>query len=78
MCERQRWSTLTPRERQVALLVTQGLPNKGMARELAVNVRTVETDLLHVFAKLALFGAVELANAVHDKDLTWKHCPRGR
>jgi DNA-binding NarL/FixJ family response regulator len=62
----------------VALLVAQGLPNKGMARELALNVRTVETDRLRVFAKLALYGAVELATAVHDKDLVWKHCPRGR
>jgi len=66
---RQRWSTLTPREREVALLVAQGLPNKGVARKLALNVRTVETNRLHVFEKLALSGAVELANFVHDQGL---------
>ena len=37
------WSTvLTPRERQVALLVTRGLSNKDVAREMGLSEGTVK------------------------------------
>ena len=47
------WSkVLTPRERQVALLVIQGLSNKGVARELGLREGTVKIHLHNIFQKL--------------------------
>ena len=56
--------TVTDRERQVALLVAQGLGNGESAEELAVGASTVKT---HVSAQLDKFGVtnrVQLAVAV--------------
>jgi DNA-binding NarL/FixJ family response regulator len=47
------WSkVLTPRERQVAFLVTRGLSNKDVARELGLSEGTVKIHLHNVFQKL--------------------------
>ena len=53
---------LTEREREVMRLVIEGRPNKLIADELAISVRTVEVHRARVFEKLNVKSAVELAN----------------
>jgi len=53
---------LTEREREVMQLVIDGRPNKLIADELAISVRTVEVHRARVFEKMNVKSAVELAN----------------
>jgi DNA-binding CsgD family transcriptional regulator len=47
---------LTPSERRVAGLVTEGRSNTEVAQELLVSLKTVETHLSRVYAKFGLAG----------------------
>jgi len=53
---------LTERERDVMRLVVEGLPNKLVADQLDISVRTVEVHRARVFDKMNVKSAVELAN----------------
>ncbi len=53
---------LTERERDVMRLVVEGLPNKLIADQLDISVRTVEVRRARVFDKMEVRSAVELAN----------------
>jgi two-component system response regulator DctR len=53
---------LTDRERYVMRLVIEGLPNKLIADQLEISVRTVEVHRSRIFEKMAVKSAVELAN----------------
>ncbi len=53
---------LTDRERDVMQLVVEGLPNKLIADQLDISVRTVEVHRARVFDKMNVKSAVELAN----------------
>jgi predicted ATPase/class 3 adenylate cyclase/DNA-binding CsgD family transcriptional regulator len=55
------WESLTPTEREVVRLVSEGLPNKDIAARLFVSPRTVQTHLTHVYSKLGLRSRVQLA-----------------
>ena len=55
-------SELTERERDVMRLVVEGLPNKLIADQLDISVRTVEVHRARVFEKMQVKSAVELAN----------------
>jgi len=57
-----RLGELTDRERDVMQLVAKGLPNKLIADQLAISVRTVEVHRARVFDKMEVKSAVELAN----------------
>jgi two-component system, LuxR family, response regulator DctR len=57
-----RLGELTERERDVMQLVAKGLPNKLIADQLAISVRTVEVHRARVFDKMEVKSAVELAN----------------
>jgi two-component system response regulator DctR len=60
----QRLNSLTERERDVMNLVIAGLPNKLVADQLNISVRTVEVHRSRVFDKMGVKSAVELANAL--------------
>jgi two-component system, LuxR family, response regulator DctR len=62
-------SELTDREREVMRLVIEGRPNKLIADELEISVRTVEVHRARVFEKMDVRSAVELANLLRDKGL---------
>jgi two-component system response regulator DctR len=57
---------LTERERDVLRLVVDGLPNKMVADELDISVRTVEVHRARVFDKMGVKSAVELANLLRN------------
>lgn len=52
---------LTPKEKQVAELVAQGLSNKEVAKELAITDRTVKAHLASAFDKLNVRDRIQLA-----------------
>ena len=60
---------LTGRERDVMRLVVEGLPNKLIADELDISVRTVEVHRARIFDKMHVKSAVELANRLRDHGL---------
>ena len=55
------WGSLTPTEREVVRLVSDGLANNDIAARLFVSPRTVQTHLTHVYTKLGLTSRVQLA-----------------
>jgi DNA-binding CsgD family transcriptional regulator len=55
------WDSLTPTERDVVRLVSEGLGNKDIGDRLFVSPRTVQTHLTHVYAKLGLTSRMQLA-----------------
>lgn len=57
-----RMAELTEREHDVMRLVVEGLPNKLIADQLDISVRTVEVHRARVFEKMDVKSAVELAN----------------
>jgi two-component system response regulator DctR len=61
-----RLDELTERERDVMLLVVAGLPNKLIADQLDISVRTVEVHRSRVFEKMDVKSAVELANLLRE------------
>ena len=52
---------LTPREREVLVLIGRGFPNKLIARELEVSEKTVKTHVGHVLAKLGVTDRTQAA-----------------
>ena len=54
------WGSLTPAERDVVRLVSEGLGNKDIGTRLFISPRTVQTHLTHVYTKLGLTSRVQL------------------
>ena len=54
-------SSLSPREREVATLLTRGLSNRQMAEELAISVATVERHVANILAKLGHRSRAQIA-----------------
>jgi DNA-binding CsgD family transcriptional regulator/tetratricopeptide (TPR) repeat protein len=52
---------LTPRERQVAELVSRGLTNGGIADELFISTKTASVHVSNILSKLAMTSRVEIA-----------------
>jgi DNA-binding CsgD family transcriptional regulator len=55
------WASLTPTERDVVRLVSEGLGNNDIATRLFVSPRTVQTHLTHIYTKLGLTSRLQLA-----------------
>ncbi|MCH8565360.1 AAA family ATPase [Nesterenkonia sp. LB17] len=58
---------LTNREREIALMVGQGLSNKDVAEELVLSVRTVEYHVANALGKLALESRHALRRMLQDE-----------
>ncbi|RKT98825.1 DNA-binding response regulator [Burkholderia sp. Nafp2/4-1b] len=56
---------LTPRERQVLKLISEGCRNRDIAEKLTITIKTVETHRLNLMRKLDAHNAAELANWAH-------------
>jgi len=63
------WASLTPAEREVVRLVSEGLRNDAIARRLFIAPGTVKVHLTHIFAKLSLATRAELAAQAAAQDL---------
>ena len=59
--ERPRSRPLTPREREVAALVSKGLKNREIAETLGIATGTVKIHLMHIFEKTGIRDRFELA-----------------
>ena len=64
------WASLTPTEREVVLLVSQGMRNDATARRLFIAPGTVKVHLSYIFAKLGIATRAELAAQAAAQDLT--------
>jgi len=64
------WQALTQSELKVARLIGSGCTNKAAGEELGVSVNTIGTHLRAVFAKLGVRSRVQLANVMHEQDVT--------
>jgi two-component system response regulator DctR len=61
-----RINVLTEREQAVMRLVAAGLPNKLVADQLQISIRTVEVHRSRVFDKLGVKSAVDLVNLLRE------------
>lgn len=52
---------LTDRERQVALLVSEGISNRGLAEQLGITERTIKAHLTSIFRKTGIKDRTTLA-----------------
>lgn len=57
-------AVLTPRECEVARLLSDGKPNKIVAHELGVSVRTVETHRARLMSKLGIKSLADLVKLI--------------
>jgi predicted ATPase/DNA-binding CsgD family transcriptional regulator len=67
------WASLTPAEREVVRLVSEGLRNDAIARRLFIVPGTVKVHLSHIFAKLGITTRAELAAQAASQDLTARY-----
>ena len=58
------FSQLTPRERQVLQLITNGQSNKEAGRELGISPRTIEVHRARVMEKLGARNTADLMRIV--------------
>jgi non-specific serine/threonine protein kinase len=65
----QRPTALTPREREVAMLVARELTNRQVAEELVVSERTVATHVHKILKKLNLRSRVQIAAWAMEQEL---------
>ena len=56
----QERTTLSPREQEIVHLVSNGFPNKGIARKLAISQHTVNTHVRRIFDKLGVNSRAEM------------------
>jgi DNA-binding CsgD family transcriptional regulator len=66
---RQEFGGLTRRERQVVVVVAQGLSNQEIAGELVVSVKTIEAHVTRILSKLGFSSRAQIAAWAVDKGL---------
>ena len=60
----ERLAQLTPRERDVLECVVAGKPNRVIAEELEISIKTVEAHRAHIMEKLGVDSVAKLVQAV--------------
>jgi two-component system nitrate/nitrite response regulator NarL len=60
---------LTTRERQIVLVLSEGLSNKEIGRRLRLAEGTVKVHLHHIYRKLGIANRTALAVLAHTKTL---------
>ncbi|NDZ91095.1 helix-turn-helix transcriptional regulator, partial [Streptomyces sp. SID10115] len=58
------FASLTPREREIAALVAEGLTNQAVADRLCLSTRTVESHVGRVYRKTGVTSRAALASLV--------------
>jgi DNA-binding CsgD family transcriptional regulator len=71
-------TSLTPRERDVALLAAAGAANREIAQRLVVSVRTVESHLAQTYRKLGVRNRNELSELLAGTDPDLRPAERSR
>jgi FixJ family two-component response regulator len=56
----QKLALLTPREHQLLQLIVSGMPNKNIASELGISIKTVENHRASLMAKTGALNAADL------------------
>ena len=60
---------VSAREREVAILVAQGLTNRQIGERLVLSERTVDAHVDHIRAKLNVRGRAQIAAWITDRGL---------
>ena len=60
-------ASLTPRERQVARLVSEGLTNREIADRLVISTRTAEGHVERILAKLGFTSRTQVVALVNGR-----------
>lgn len=63
--------SLSPRERAIAQLVAQGLPNKCIAKNLNISHWTVATYVRRIFIKLDVCSRAAMIALLIKENLLW-------
>ena len=63
--------SLSPRERAIAQLVAQGLPNKCIAKSLNISHWTVATYVKRIFLKLGVSSRTAMIAMLIQENLLW-------
>lgn len=63
---RERLSSLSPREREVATAIGAGKANSEISEELYISLATVKTQVSSIFTKLGVTSRLQIALIVHD------------
>ncbi len=64
------WQQLTPREKEVAALVWQGLTNPEIAAQMVISVYTVKAHMRNILAKLDVHSKEELRAILSSLDFS--------
>lgn len=67
---KEKFGGLTPREREVAVLIAQGKSNPEIAEQLVVSERTVTTHVSNILSKLGFTSRTQIASWATAKRLT--------
>ena len=71
----QSFGGLTPREREVAMLIAQGKSNRAIAEALVVGERTIETHVSNILSKLGCVSRAQIAAWAVEKGLAKADMP---
>ena len=72
------WESLTPAERDVIRLLSEGLSNKEIAARLFISPRTAQTHLTHIYSKLNLSSRVAVVQEAARHIEAEQHGPLSR
>ncbi len=69
---RQRYASLTPREREVFAAVTSGLLNKQVASEMGIAEKTIKVHRARVMEKMSADTVADLVRMADILDIRWE------